>query len=164
MYRDKTSVLTGRYEKGKNKAFGTALLNPQPRKPVPARNPPLILLHDLSGATLDGMPYRTSWTVFTMVRVDGRRGDFTAVVLRDRFTGQEVIAPLRCTSTYPAVVMILEDYGIFQRFETYDTDPLRPVEKGFVAIRLEGHPDARIPAGLAVPSRHACDAQDARAV
>ena len=132
---------------------------------MPAHNSPLILLHNLVGAIHDGKPYRTPWTVFTIVRIDGQKGDFTAAILKDHSTGEEVVAPLRNSCAYPTIVMIQEDYGIFQRFETYDTDPLRPVEKGFVAIRLEGHPDAMIPAELAIPAeRHVCDVQDAKAV
>ena len=160
-----SSILTSHRIKGKNKHSETALSTQDSGKSVPAHNPPLILLHNLAGATRDGKPYRTAWTVFTIIRIDGQRDNFTAAVFRDHFTGEEVVALLRNSCAYPAVVMIQEDYGIFQRFETYDTDPLRPVEKGFVAIRLEGYPDAMIPAELAIPAEHhVCDAHDTKAV
>ena len=125
---------------------------------MPAHNPSFILLFDLTKATLEGKPYLTPWTVFVRVKLISNGGDFTAIVLKDYFTGEEVIAPLRNSSAYPKIVTVEEDFSIFQRFETYDTDPLRPVEKGFVAVKVDGVPDAKIPVHLVSPAhRHAHD-------
>jgi hypothetical protein len=132
---------------------------------VPAHEESLIYLRELSGATSQGLPFSIPWAVFIKVRTLPRPGDFTAIVLKSYFTGEEVIAPLRYSSPYPSIVRILEDFALYQRYETYDTDPLRPVQSGFVALAVEGIPDAMIPAHLVEPAdRHAHDVMEAMAV
>lgn len=121
---------------------------------MPAHNTPsFILLHDLTGATHNGKPYSIGWTVFVKVGLAPKRqGDFTAVILKNHFTGEEVAAPIRNIGAYPKIVMIEEEYSFFQRHETYDTEPQRLVEDGFVALKVEGVPDAKIPAHLVSPA------------
>ncbi len=121
---------------------------------MPAHNPPPVRLTDVSHAKCKGAPHECdTWTVFTHVRIIPRLSELTLTVLRDVRTGQEVISPRIYESPYPAIVMIEEDYECFQRFETYDTDPFRIVEKGFVALKVKGLPDAKVPVHLVSPAQ-----------
>lgn len=83
-------------------------------------------------------------------------------MLKDLDTGAEVTVPRIFMEPYPKIALITKECDPLriQIFETRDTDPDRAVGIGFVALKIDGFPDAKVPADSAEPAQcHAYEKQ-----